>query len=105
MKHKYIFSILPVLSILIACQSELKQKADHYLEHRDYKSLSKVVELIDIPTDTTTIIRLLGQPISTGIDIRYFADSVGPNGCTVGAAFTLDVNGVVTNKWIGELCE
>lgn len=58
-----------------------------------------------IPTDTSTVKRILGEPINTTLDYRYIIDSIGPNGCPVGAVFMLDTNGIITGKWIDEICE
>lgn len=91
--------------LLSSCNRELKQMGIHFQEYRDYASLKRVVELIPIPTDTSTLKKILGNPIDMTIDYRYIIDSIGPNGCPIGAVFLVDANGYVTNKWLDEICE
>ena len=94
-----------MLIISCATTSTLKKHGQHYQHHRDYYSLSQVVELLPAQADTADIKRLLGEPIEFGFDYRYLIDSTGPSGCPVGAVFHIDDQGRIDQKWIGEICE
>lgn len=103
MKKRY---WLAMLACCGACAgSELETHGQHYREHQDYPSLSRVVELIELGTDTASVRQLLGAPIDMGFDFRYTVDSVGPNGCVIGAVFHIDDAGKIDQKWIDEICE
>lgn len=105
MRYFYITTIVAALAISISCKSEIQKCGDHYQKYNDFKSLQRVVHLVGLPSDTTIIKQLLGQPIDMGFEYRYLVDSTGPNDCMVGAVFTVNRDGIVTNKWIGEVCE
>lgn len=77
----------------------------HYQSDQDYTSLAKVVELLELGTDTSTLRQILGEPIDMGFDYRYLLDSVGPQDCVVGAVFHIDENGKIDQKWLDEICE
>jgi len=77
----------------------------HYQYHQDYESLAKVVEQLELRSDTSKVRQILGEPIDMGFDYRYLLDSVGPQGCVVGAVFHIDEEGKIDQKWIGEICE
>jgi hypothetical protein len=85
--------------------TEIERFGQHYQKHNDYKSLSKVVELMKLEVDTTYVKSILGQPIDMGFDYRYLIDSTGPNGCVVGAVFHIGDGGKIDQKWIDEICE
>jgi hypothetical protein len=85
--------------------SELIASGKHYQEYQDYPSLQKVVELIELGADTSQVREVLGVPIDMGFDYRYTVDSVGPNGCVIGAVFHIDEMGKIDQKWIDEICE
>lgn len=89
---------------LLAC-SGLKQAGKHYQRHQDYQSLRQVVDQLSLPADTLYVQKLLGKPIDMGFDYRYLLDSVGPMDCVVGAVFHIGEDGMVDDKWIGEICE
>ncbi len=93
--------------LLFGCKSvnEIADYGQHYQKYQDYESLSKVVELTELNADTSFVKDILGEPIDMGFDYRYLLDSVGPNGCVVGAVFHIDENGKIDQKWIGEICE
>jgi len=62
--------------------------------------------LIQLPADTTYVKTILGEPITMGtFDYRYTVDSTGPNGCTIGAVFTVNEQGKISRKWVDEICE
>lgn len=76
-----------------------------YQQNGDYASLAKAVELIPLQSDTSFVKSILGEPIDMGFDYRYLLDSIGPNGCVIGAVFHIDDNGKIDQKWIDEICE
>lgn len=97
-----------ILFLLISsCQrmSELESLGQHYQEHNDYKSLQKIVNLLEMNTDTLFVKSILGEPIDMGFDYRYLIDSVGEGGCVVGAVFHINEFGKIDQKWIDEICE
>lgn len=85
--------------------SELESLGQHYQEHKDYQSLEQVVELIDLNVDTLFVKSILGEPIDMGFDYRYLIDSVGENGCVIGAVFHINEFGKIDQKWVDEICE
>lgn len=94
-----------VIGFCATCQiAEIEKFGQHYQEHKDYQSLSKVVDLLEIGSDTVYVRKILGEPIDFGFDYRYTVDSTGPNACTIGAVFHLN-EGKVDDKWIDEICE
>jgi hypothetical protein len=96
-----------LILFISSCQStsELEGLGQHYQNHQDYKSLEKVVELIELDIDTSLVRSILGEPIDMGFDYRYLIDSVGENGCVIGAVFHIDEFGKIDQKWIDEICE
>ena len=78
MMEKILKAIILILFIS-SCQSisELEKLGQHYQDHNDYKSLEKVVALIDLDADTLFVKNILGEPIDMGFDYRYLIDSVG----------------------------
>lgn len=58
-----------------------------------------------LEVDTSYVKSILGEPIDMGFDYRYTVDSIGPNGCTVGAVFHIGEDGRIDQKWIDEICE
>ncbi|MFK7774533.1 MAG: hypothetical protein AB8F94_20490 [Saprospiraceae bacterium] len=99
----------PILLVLIvsSCQNrtELENIGQHYQKNNDYKSLQKVAELIDLDVDTLFVKNILGEPINMGFDYRYLVDSVGENGCVIGAVFHINEFGKIDQKWVDEICE
>lgn len=91
----------------MACaeSNELLEWGKHYQKYRDYESLQKVVDGIALGVDTSMVRDVLGEPIDMGFDYRYTLDSVGPNGCTLGAVFHIDDQGKIDQKWLDEICE
>ena len=102
-----ILSLLFVIVLLSQCSSknELQLLGEHYQKHQDYSSLKKVVDLMPMESDSVFIKKILGEPIDMGFDYRYLIDSIGPNGCTIGAVFHFDEFGKNDQKWIDEICE
>jgi hypothetical protein len=100
---KYIIAF----TLLAGCKSkrELQEFGLLYQQHRDYKSLQKVVELLPANADTLLVKEILGQPNDMGFEYRYTIDSAGANGCIIGAIFKMDDKGEITQKWIDEICE
>lgn len=96
-----------LLLLISSCQgtSELERLGRHYQENHDYKSLQAVVDLVGLDVDTSIVIKLLGEPINMGFDYRYLIDSVGENGCVIGAVFHVNEFGKIDQKWIDEICE
>lgn len=103
---KYLCSFL-VLLFYFGCKptSEIVSHGQHYQKYTDYASLAKVVDLMQLQVDTTYVKSILGEPIDMGFDYRYLVDSVGPNGCVIGAVFHIDGQGKIDQKWIDEICE
>lgn len=100
------FLTVSVAFLVISCgTTALQRSGRHYQTYQDYASLWRVVEGIPLGSDTSYIRELLGTPIDMGFDYRYLLDSVGPNGCTLGAVFHLDDQGKVDQKWLNEICE
>lgn len=94
-------------TLFFGCKSVdgIKEFGQHYQKHQDYESLSKVVELTLLDADTSFVKSILGEPIDMGFDYRYLVDSVGPNGCVIGAVFHINEMGKIDQKWIDEICE
>jgi hypothetical protein len=101
------FIVIILLSFTIGCtqETEIEKHGKHFQKHNDYKSLSKVVELIKLDDDTTYVKKILGEPIDMGFDYRYLIDSVGVKGCQIGAVFHISETGKIDQKWIDEICE
>ena len=104
---KKLIKYLIVLALFSGCASkeEVHKYGKQYQKHKDYKSLVKAVELM--PTDVTTaqVKKILGEPIDNGFDYRFLTDSISPNKCPVGAVFNIDNKGIITHRWIDEICE
>lgn len=97
---------ISILSIFLSCsQNSIEKHCKHYRNHNDIESLRKAVELISIGTDTSSIRELLGEPIDFGFDYRYTTNTIGENGCPVGAVFGIDSLGKISSKSILEICE
>jgi hypothetical protein len=96
-----------LLLMISSCQrmSELESLGQHYQEHNDHNSLQKVVNLMALDPDTLFVKSILGEPIDMGFDYRYLIDSVGENGCVIGAVFHINEFGKIDQKWIDEICE
>ncbi|HSD14397.1 MAG TPA: hypothetical protein VLB74_07090 [Flavobacterium sp.] len=100
----YIVLITSVFSC--APKAEIVKYGKHYQKHNDYKSLVKAVELMPKTITTSEVKKILGEPpIDNGFDYRYLVDSTGVNNCTIGAVFTIDSKGKITNRWVDEICE
>ncbi|MFK8007864.1 MAG: hypothetical protein AB8H03_15905 [Saprospiraceae bacterium] len=93
--------------MITSCQeiSELETLGQHYQEHNDYKSLQNIVNKMELNADTLFVKSILGKPIDMGFDYRYLIDSVGENGCVIGAVFHINEFGKIDQKWIDEICE
>lgn len=77
----------------------------HYQRHTDSASLAAALAAIPLGTPKASVAKLLGEPIDMGFDYRYLLDSIGEKGCVVGAVFHINDQGLVDDKWIGEICE
>lgn len=106
---KTLFPLILFLVLLTSCQnissSPVENFGLHYQQHKDLKSLQKVVDLVELNSDTSLIKKILGAPIDMGFDYRYLVDSVGENGCVIGAVFHINEVGRIDQKWIDEICE
>ena len=104
MSIKYLFLFL---ILLFSCNqdSAIVKHGKHYQQHQDYHSLSQVVELLELGTDTAFVKSILGEAIDMGFDYRYLIDSTGPSGCVIGAVFHINDIGKIDQKWIDEICE
>lgn len=102
---KYFINLFFFLLCMYGCTTSIADYGKHYQKHQDFASLDKVVELIDLGIDTAEVRKLLGEPIDMGFDYRYLVDSIGENGCVVGAVFHIDESGKIDQKWTGEICE
>ena len=97
-----------VLLLCAACQQEpsLEDYGQRYqANNKDLESLQMVVNRLEYGEDTAVVRAILGEPIDFGFDYRYLLDSIGPNGCAVGAVFHIDDEGKIGERWIGEICE
>lgn len=96
-----------LFTLAAGCKSknELQQSGLHYQQYQDYKSLENVVKLLPADADTLAVKNILGTPNDMGFEYRYTVDSVGENGCTIGAVFQIDEKGQIKHKWINEICE
>ena len=90
---------------LMACHTPLRQAGRLYQKELDPAALQYVVDHLPTGADTATLRRLLGPGIDMGFDWRYLIDSIGEQGCMVGAVFHLDEAGRVDQQWLGEICE
>ena len=100
---KYVF----VLVLLSSCapQEAVLVYGKQYQKHNDCKSLVKAVELMPSAITTKQVKEILGGPIDNGFDYRYLTDSISPNKCAVGAVFNIDTKGIITHRWVAEICE
>lgn len=106
MKYSVVYlSLLCCFFLACTSESEIVKLGKHYQKHQDYKSLQGVLDLMPLDADTSYIQLILGEPIDMGFDYRYTIDSVGENGCTIGAVFHLDDKGGYDQKWLDEICE
>jgi hypothetical protein len=60
---------------------------------------------LPVDADTGIVKNVLGTPNDMGFEYRYNIDSVGENGCTIGAVFQINEKGQINQKWIDEICE
>ena len=102
--QKFLIGIV-LLAMGCSPMAKIKSHGQHYQKHKDYESLNKVVESMKLGVDTSYVKSILGEPIDMGFDYRYLIDSVGPNGCSVGAVFHIGSDGKIDQKWIDEICE
>ena len=100
---KYVF----VLALFTGCapKEDIIKYGQHYKKYQDYKSLVKAVELMPKDITTQQVKKILGDPIDNDFDYRYLVDSTGVNNCTIGAVFTIDLQGKITGRWVDEICE
>lgn len=104
-KLNLLFLFLISFFIFSCPMSPIYKYGQHYQNYQDHESLSKVVELLELGADSSKVRKILGEPIDMGFDYRYLLDSVGPQGCVVGAVFHIDEKGKIDQKWIDEICE
>lgn len=106
MKNQIILFLLSFL-FAISCNpaKDINYYGQHYQDHNDYLSLSKVVELMDLDVDTSYVQSILGEPLDMGFDYRYLVDSTGSKNCVIGAVFHINDKGQIDQKWIDEICE
>lgn len=93
------------LILFLGCSATLQKSGQHYQKYNDFNHLNRVVELMPKNADTAFVKSILGEPIDMGFDYRYLIDSVGPNGCVIGAVFHIGEDGKIDQKWVGEICE
>jgi len=96
-----------LLALFSGCapKEDVVKYGQHYKKYQDYKSLVKAVELMPTAITTSQVKRILGEPIDNGFDYRYLVDSTGGNNCTIGAVFSIDNQGIITHRWVDEICE
>ena len=103
---KFLFGAFILASIsLFSCTNKITKYGRHYQKHNDYKSLHKVVGLMELKVDTAYVKKILGEPIDMGFDYRYLIDSTGTKGCPIGAVFHINSDGKIDQKWLDEICE
>jgi hypothetical protein len=100
---KYVF----VLALFTGCapKEAVFVHGKQYQKNKDFKSLVKAVNLMPKDITTQQVKKILGEPIDNGFDYRYLVDSTGVNNCTIGAVFSIDLQGKITKRWIDEICE
>jgi hypothetical protein len=103
---KYI-NCLFLLALLSSCapKSEIVKYGKQYQKNKDFKSLVNAVDLMPKDITTQQVKKILGEPIDNGFDYRYLTDSISPNKCPVGAVFNIDNEGIITHRWVDEICE
>ena len=101
---KYTFLAI-ILVFTFSCSNQVIKWGQHYQKHQDFQSLKAVLDHLPKDADTSTVQSILGEPIDMGFDYRYLLDSMGPNGCVIGAVFHIQEGGKIGDKWIGEICE
>lgn len=101
----WLWTLLFLLVFQCKSLSDLEAYGLVYQQNQTYESLKQVVDLFELGVDTTQVKAILGEPIDMGFDYRYLIDSVGPNGCVIGAVFHIDEAGKIDQKWIDEICE
>lgn len=102
------FIVIISIFILVSCKTDtdIEKFGHHYQKYKDYESLKIVTELIPKNSDTSYVIKILGKPTANfGFDYRYLIDSIGVNGCQVGAVFGIDDKGKISWKEVMEICE
>ncbi len=103
------FVLLMVTVIYTACtpasNDSLAEQGSAYQMTQSFEALQYVVDNLPEGSDTSFVKAILGEPIDMGFDYRYLVDSIGPNGCAVGAVFHIDDRGMIDQKWTGEICE
>jgi len=99
--------ILILFLLLYGCSADKKlvKYGKEFHENRTYQNLNQVVELMPLNIDSSYVIKIMGEPIDNGFDLRYLLDSIGPNGCYIGVVFQVNQKGIVYKKWIDEICE
>ncbi len=104
---KYFICALLLITLFFGCSSKqsIEQYGKDFQKHNNFKTLKAVVELIELNTDTSYLISILGKPINMGFDYRYLTDSISPNNCPIGAVFHINETGKIDQKWIDEICE
>lgn len=104
--YKISISLLAISLLTFACPMDpIYIYGKRYQSEQDYESLAKVVEQLELGSDTSKVRQILGEPIDMGFDFRYLLDSVGPNGCVIGAVFHINEKGKIDQKWLDEICE
>ncbi len=100
---KYVF----VLALFTGCapKEAVFVHGKQYQKNKDFKSLVNAVDLMPKDITTQQVKKILGEPIDNGFDYRYLVDSTGVNNCTIGAVFSIDLQGKITKRWIDEICE
>ena len=98
---------LCLFALVASCAptTEILQYGRHYQKFNDFKSLTEAVRLMPEDITTSQVKEILGEPIDNGFAYRYLVDSTGENNCRVGAVFNIDEKGIITHRWIDEICE
>jgi len=103
------FFVLCIAIVFTACtpatNESLSEKGTAYQLTQSFDALQYVVDNLPEGSDTSFVKAILGEPIDMGFDYRYLVDSIGPDGCVMGAVFHIDDQGLIDQKWTGEICE
>ncbi len=103
---KTILTITLYLLLCFSCNSKIEKASKHFVHKNDYASLQQMIELFPLESDTSYVIKLIGQPtLKTDFDLRYLLDSVSENRCPIGGVFHFNSKGKIDQKWVGEICE
>lgn len=108
MYRTFVFLVTLLMTACTTATDEslsLSEKGAAYQQTQSFEALQYVVDNLPEGSDTSFVKAILGEPIDMGFDYRYLVDSIGPNGCVMGAVFHIGDQGTIDQQWTGEICE